>query len=91
MADICTSAFLQPAPRVGVAIGEYVLDLSQLDCFSGPEMSRQAHFFSQVALLTSTALHVPISSQLTASCMAERKGFGKCFMKWSCNFLHISM
>ena len=41
--------FLQPQHRIGVAIGDSVLDLSAVKhLFSGPELSSKQHVFSEV-------------------------------------------
>ncbi|OQV24158.1 Fumarylacetoacetase [Hypsibius exemplaris] len=37
----------KPIPRIGIAIGNWIMDLSELDCFSGPEMAKQSNVFRE--------------------------------------------
>ena len=43
------STFLKPRRRIGVAIGEYVLDLCEIsDLFTGPVMSQRKQVLQEV-------------------------------------------
>jgi fumarylacetoacetase len=44
-------AILQPTHRIGVAIGDQILDLKQIaHLFTGPELKNHQHVFKEVGL-----------------------------------------
>ena len=49
---VCSADHSQPTPRIGVAIGDFVLDLTQVaNLFTGPCLSAHSDVFMKVCML----------------------------------------